>query len=82
MFFGGRRFAFQVFLVILGICWCASIWRRRHEDIRVIRESKDVVERGVVIGFWLSALFVALLLGTYGVSTVVEFVSMLRDIVR
>jgi hypothetical protein len=82
VFFGYRWLAIKMLLIIAGIWWCAEIWGRRHEDLRVLRESKDVVERGVVIAFWLSALFVAVLLGTYGLATLVELLNMARDIVR
>ena len=82
MLFGYRWLAVKMLLVFAGLWWCAEIWQRRREDIRCLRESKDAVERGVVIAFWLSALFVAALLGTFGVATVVEFVTKLLDIVR
>lgn len=82
MFFGSRWLAFALVLILVGLWWCYQIWDRRHEDIRVLRESKDIVERGVVIGFWISGLVVAVLLGTFGVSTVVDFVTRLRDAFR
>ena len=82
MFWGGHWFKLKMLLIVAGVWWCAHIFGRRHEDIAVMRESKDAVERGVVIGFWLSALIVAALLSTYGVATIVEFATRIRDIVR
>ena len=75
-------FTCQLLLFIAGVWWCAHIFGRRHEDITVMRDSKDAVERGVVVGFWLSALIVAALLSTYGVTFVAQSGAMIRDIAR
>jgi hypothetical protein len=82
MYSGWHWLRFKILLVVAGIWWCAQIFNRRHEDIAAIRKSRDLVERSVIIGFWLSALVVATLLGTFGVATVVEVVTMVRDLAR
>lgn len=77
-----RWFAFKMLLVMAGVWWCAEIFKRRHEDIAALRQSRDLVERGVIVGYWLSAVAVAMLLATFGVATVSEFATMVCNIAR
>lgn len=49
----------QILLLIAAGWWCREIWERRHSDIDAVRNSKDAVERGVVIGFWIVTVGVA-----------------------
>lgn len=50
---GMRIFAIKLVLIILGIIWIVEIFKRRHEDIETLKVSKDGIEKGVVIGFWI-----------------------------
>ncbi len=59
---GGRILAGKIILIILGAIWTIEIFKRRHEDIETLKVSKDNIEKGVVIGFWIATTIIAWIL--------------------
>lgn len=55
-------FAFKIILIIAGICWCVTIFQRRHQDLEDFKQNSDPADRYIVVGYWVTTAIIASLL--------------------
>ena len=60
----------KLIFLILGCLWCKEIVGRIHEDLDCLKNSKNNVQRGVVIFFWVLTLIIALTIANFLVGLV------------
>jgi hypothetical protein len=61
-------------LYVLGLVWCYEVIGRFREDIREIREVKEVTRKGAIIFIWIITVIIAIVLIKCSKVMIKEFV--------
>ena len=67
-------------LYILGLWWCYEVIGRFREDVREIRELKEITRRAVVIFIWAITAIIATVLIVYGFVIIGQLTSFVREL--
>jgi hypothetical protein len=61
-------------LYILGIWWCYNVIGRFREDLREIRELKEITRTAVIIFIWAITVIIAIVLIRYSIVVIKNLV--------
>ncbi len=62
-------------LYILGLAWCYHVIGRFREDVREIRELKEITRRAAIIFIWIITVIIAIVLIRYSFVIIKELIS-------
>jgi len=65
-------------LYILGLWWCYEVVGRFREDVKEIRELKEITRRAAIIFIWAITAIIATVLIVYGFVIIENLVSFIR----
>ena len=65
-------------LYILGLWWCYEVIGRFREDVKEIRELKEITRRAVIIFIWAITAIIAIVLIVYGFVIMKELILFFR----
>jgi hypothetical protein len=63
-----------------GIYWCYEIFGRWRSDVAELREGDDKTTKGVIIGFWMVTVVVAVLVFNFAWGVVAGIISGIRSL--
>ncbi len=49
-------------LLVAGLWWCKQILGRWRDDVAELKESQDILAKGVIVFFWLLTLAIIVLI--------------------
>ena len=64
-------------LYILGLWWCYEVIGRFREDVKEIRELKEIARRTAIIFIWSITVIIAIVLIVYGFVIIKELIKVL-----
>ena len=65
-------------LYILGLWWCYEVIGRFREDVKEIRELKEITRRAAIIFIWAITVIIAIVLIVYGFVIIKELILFFR----
>ena len=57
--------ALKAALFVVGAFWCKEMFGRWREDVSSLRELKDLVRRGAIVGIWLITFGIIFLMARF-----------------
>ncbi len=65
-------------LYILGLAWCYHVIGRFREDVREIRELKEITRKAAIIFIWIITVIIAIVLIRYSFVIIENLVLFIR----
>jgi len=65
-------------LYILGLAWCYHVIGRFREDVREIRELKEITRKAAIIFIWIITVIIAIVLIRYSFVIIKGLVSLVH----